>query len=388
MKTMRLFFIYHSFLLKKWYLIVYILGLFLVLLTSSFAIQSVKQDDKRFDIGVVNLDDAEETQMISKQITETAHLGKHSKIIEMTQDEAERALEAKRIKGYVVFERDMMARFAEDGDLPITVHTYDKSSLDAKMIYSVTDSVYQRFMMMMGGGLAYQDLSTSDNDENLTQMLMDLLVKGLNQKGAFELESIELYDTAQYYTVSLFVVSMFILMSTMVSILNMNQSQALQDRMAMYHFAKEKIIFVNVTIAAIYTLIWAIIGLVLIVNGMDVAYEGYNLGPLIVLVSYNILSLYMLFMLIELIERAFVKMIIKVSLMICIVVLSGATIPFVYLKDTVGGVLQYLPFQYVNEQFLELLLHNYLIDTPIAFVCVIGLLGVSTCGVYVWRYLR
>ncbi|WP_258175359.1 hypothetical protein [Mammaliicoccus sciuri] len=56
MSTIKLFNIYHSFLIKKWYLIAYILLLLLAVLAVMIGVNQVNEKDQAFTIGIVDKD--------------------------------------------------------------------------------------------------------------------------------------------------------------------------------------------------------------------------------------------------------------------------------------------------------------------------------------------
>ena len=62
MSTIKLFNIYHSFLIKKWYLIAYILLLFLAVLAVMIGVNQVNEKDQAFTIGIVDKDQSKETK--------------------------------------------------------------------------------------------------------------------------------------------------------------------------------------------------------------------------------------------------------------------------------------------------------------------------------------
>lgn len=80
MKTIHLFRIYHSFLLKKWYLIIYLLFILAALLITLTTIQHVTEDDNHFNIGVVDKDQSSETKLILNSIGKGSNLGKNVSI--------------------------------------------------------------------------------------------------------------------------------------------------------------------------------------------------------------------------------------------------------------------------------------------------------------------
>lgn len=76
MKTLQLFRIYHSFLLKKWHLLLYLLIIVVGLFATLIVIQQLNQDNEKFRIGVVDKDQSPETQIILKSLGDGANLGK------------------------------------------------------------------------------------------------------------------------------------------------------------------------------------------------------------------------------------------------------------------------------------------------------------------------
>lgn len=61
MKTIQLFYIFHSFLLKKWHLLLYLILMITALFTVLLVIQQLNQDDEKFRIGIVDQDKSSET---------------------------------------------------------------------------------------------------------------------------------------------------------------------------------------------------------------------------------------------------------------------------------------------------------------------------------------
>ena len=160
MKTLQLFRIYHSFLLKKWHLLLYILLILIGLLATLLVVQQFNQGDEKFRIGVVDRDQSPETQLILQSLGDGANFGKDISIKKYNKKEAQKKLEAKNLEGYYIFEKGMTHAFYKNGSLPISVYTYDKQSTQSLVINQLTDSVYHRLMLSMGGGLTYTTLAT------------------------------------------------------------------------------------------------------------------------------------------------------------------------------------------------------------------------------------
>lgn len=388
MRTLQLFRIYHSFLLKKWHLFLYlvliIIGLFSVLLV----IQQFNQDDSKFRIGVVDRDQSTETALILKSMGNGTNLGKDISIKRYNKQEAHQLLKARKLEGYYVFEKGMTKSFYKNGNLPISVYTYDKQSTKSLVINQLTDSVYNRLMLSMGGGLAYTSLAEDAGKEDTMLLLTDLLFTGLNRTGGFDYQPVQIYDTASYYVITGYLASIFIFALSLFSILKMNQVTALKSRLSMYHFSFEKLTLIRSLFTLFYTSIWAVVGLFWMLNVLPNDFESYNWSTLVIQLIYYILMLIIWLTIIDLISFKWINYILKSILSLVILLLSGLIIPTIYFKHLFNGIFTTQPFSFVTNQMLEIILNNYILETPLMFYISLLLSFVVLIFVIVRRYRR
>lgn len=386
MSTIKLFNIYHSFLLKKWYLLVYILLLVITLLSVLIVVQHYTKEDDQFTIGIVDKDRSKETKLILNAVGNGQSLGEDLSIKKYNEHQAEKLLKEQKINGYFVFKDGMTKAFYKQGELPIVVHTYDTQSVESLVIYQLTDSVYSRLMLSMGGALSYTTLYPDASEHELLTMMTDMLFTGLNRNGSFDEEPVKVLDTTSYYVVSFYFISIFFVFFSIFTILKMNQKDSLKERLNMFHFSYEKLTIVRGVFSFIYTAAWSMFGLWMIFKFLHPEFELYNLNTLMMNIVYYLFMIMSLFILIDVLTRNVLNYMLKMILTIMVLILSGATIPIIYLKGLFGGLLDGMPFTIVLNQLLELILNNYIVDThPMYYVniiFVICLLILSLC----WRY--
>ncbi|PIS61894.1 hypothetical protein AZH47_02345 [Corynebacterium striatum] len=340
-----------------------VIGLF----TTLIVIQQLNQDNEKFRIGVVDKDRSPETQIILKSLGDGANLGKDISIKKYDQKVAEKKLENKALEGYYVFEKGMTQDFYKNGSLPISVHTYDQQSTKSLVINQLTDSVYQRLMLSMGGGLAYTTLSSHNDKDHTLMLLTDLLFTGLNRAGAFEYEPIHIYDSASYYVITTYLTSINIFALSIFTILKMNQTTALWSRLSMHHFSFEKLTLIRSLFTLFYTGLWTIFGVLWLIKSLPNQFESYNWLTIVIQLSYYVLMIIIWLTIIDLIAFKWMNYVLKSILSILIVLLSGMTIPTIYFKHSILGMVDYLPFSFVTNQMLEIVLNNYILDVPITF---------------------
>ncbi len=383
----KLFNIYHSFLYKKWYLLLYLLLLFATIVGVMMVITYTQTKDERFRIGLVDKDQSSETRLILKSIGDGKSIGNNLELKQMPEHKAERLLKQNKLDGYFVLDKGMTDSFYKYGTLPISVYTYDKSSVRSVVIYQLTDSVYSRLMLSMGGAKSYKVLYPEASREEMLEMMTDMLFIGLNRNGAFDEQPVKLYNSYAYYTVSAIFISIYLFYLSLFSVLKMNQEHALLDRLSLLRFSIEKLTFARSIVTLFYTVSFTVFMLLISNMMMNYKFEYYNLQTLImIMVIYLILISGLLFF-IDCCFTGMLNILFKAILTIVIILFSGATIPSVYFKGH-HDFLYEQPFSYIFNQLVELLLNNYLIDQPGCLWLYLVLSALTAFIIWVWRYRR
>ncbi|MGO2788521.1 MAG: ABC transporter permease, partial [Staphylococcus saprophyticus] len=66
----------------------------------------------------------------------------------------------------------------------------------------------------------------------------------------------------------------------------------------------------------------------------------------------------------------------------------GQIIPTIYFKHLLNGMFNVQPFSFVTNQMLEIILNNYILDTPITFYMSFVITAIILLVIIVWRYRR
>ncbi|QUR94492.1 ABC transporter permease [Macrococcoides canis] len=383
----KLFNIYHSFLYKKWYLLLYILLLFTAIVGVMVVITFTQTKDERFRIGLVDNEQSSETRLILKSIGDGKSIGNDLELKLMPEHKAEKLLKQNKLDGYFVFDEGMTDSFYKYGTLPISVYTYDKSSVRSVVIYQLTDSVYSRLMLSMGGAKSYKVLYPEASREEILEMMTDMLFTGLNRNGAFDEQPVKLYNSYAYYTVSAIFISIYLFYLSLFSVLKMNQDHALLERLSLLRFSIEKLTFARSIVTLFYTIGFTLLMLLVSNRVMNYKFESYNLQTLITIIILYLILITGLLFFIDCCFTGMINIAFKTMLSLVIILFSGASIPSIYFKNHINFLYEQ-PFSYIFNQLVELLLNNYLIEQP-DYLWIYLLLGaLIAIVIWVWRYRR
>lgn len=379
MSVIKIMGIYHSFLLKKWYLFLYLLAMIVLIIGAIAFVNNQQQREELLQLGIVDQDQTKETQMILTTIGEGKEFTEQFKLKALKENEAEKSLNSKKIDGYIVFEKGMTSAFYKSGELPIRVYTYDETTVQSIVIRQLADSVYARLMLSESGILTYGKLAGKPSDEQLLAMMMDLLFVGLDREAAFKVEEVKTYDLGKYVMISAYFIAIFFLYWMLSTILKMNQSPALQKRLKLYPNVQMKLLIARNILSFIYTFILTSILTLATASLFDIA--TYNIGYLIVAIMSLLLSLFILFTTVDLLQLPFMKFV----LAIFVIALSGATIPIMYMKHL---HLENQLFAQIFNSILQLLHSNYVMDFTFSFHMQLLILTIILISAYVWRRFR
>ncbi|GEK33242.1 ABC transporter permease [Kurthia sibirica] len=384
MPTLKLFNIYHSFLIKKWYLFVYIVLLFSAVIIAAATISHFSQREDGIEIAVVDRDQTTETKLILSAVQDNDSLSEKISLVKMTGPQAEKELKNRKIAGFISFEKGMTQAFYRNGQLPITVHTYDQTSLSSIVINQLTDSVYSRLMLSEAGILTYGQLHQTATQDELIVMMTELLFTGLDRMAAFDIQEVKTIQTSDYIVVSLYWIALYLFFISLVTLLRMNEDRAMKQRLQSYHFALEKLMIVRHSLALFYTLLFAILSFSTILVATDMPFENYNIPYIIRATGYYLALIYTVHIMSEIIAVRFVKLIIAGAVLL----FSGALIPIIYLRHLLGNPIDELFFTQLYHALLELVTANYISDFTPSFYWQIVSVLVVTILLIVWRYRR
>lgn len=379
MSIMNLMGIYHSFLLKKWYVLLYVLALIGLILAALLWFNTHQQKEAILQLGIVDQDQTTETNMILQAVGKGEEFSNQFKLKPFTNEEAKQALENHKIDGYIVLKEGMTKAFYKNGELPIHVYTYDETSVQSIVIQQLADSVYSRLMLAESGILTFAEFQKKATDEEFVSMMIRLLVTGLDRQGAFEVEEVKTYQLSTYVLVSAYFLSILIVYWTVSTLLHMNTSQALQQRLRLYPFVQERLILSRGLFATTVTVLFSIIMTICIVP--FTAFEAYNSLYLITTLLSYILSIFFLFTLCEWVRFSIGKWLILLYLL----VFSGAVIPTLYTQQ---WHMKENLFAQVFQRILDLLHENYITDFTFVFYIQISSIVLIWCVVLVWRKYR
>lgn len=374
MKNRQLLKAYHSFLRRNSYLLLYVVvAIFAVM--ALFLFVSQQKSVTSLQIGIVDEDQTTETKILMKAVEQKKEVMNRVEVHTMTETEAQQAVKAEEIDGYMFIPEGTTAAFYKTGSLPLKVVLYDEQSLKGWLLKNVSTSIYDRVIVSEKAILTYGHFHEKATDQEIIGFMLDLFSNALDRDLIFQLEEVRAANTVVYYTMTLWLVASIILLLTFQTIFKMNETPAMRIRLKTYRQANLRMAYFRHGLSALYTFILSIMGLFLLLKLTDAAFEPYNYYYVMTSAGSLLAVVASLLFAIELFVHERWLLIVKAMAIAAVLFLSGSIVPPIYwpweaLRE--NALVQHF------RQIVDLASYNYVVDVSyLPFMISLGIVVLS-----------
>lgn len=367
-----LFFIkqYQEQLQKKWKFIpllllfpILIIALCLTVIVTLF----LPNDEESIQVGLVDLDQSEETTMLVTMIDDSSLLGSYIHISEYTEEEADRAIENGNISTYITFPEYFTDDLYKGNAVEISIIGNPDRPVYSYMIKELIDS--------MSRYIASAQANILTIDEYAQQLPIDdakrqeILMKQFNQFMLFtisndkvihekEIANITTSSPLQYFSLSGWFVLFTIWIVSIYILLGKEESMSMWNRMRLYGVTILQRLVSRFIVSLFYGFILAMVGFYLFINVMDIEFYLIDYVRISVLVSlYCTLVLVGLSLIELLIKSNKLALIVQLFFTAFVLFMSGSLLPSLYFPEEVKSIMPYLysteTFYWLNEVALK-----------------------------------
>ena len=336
----------------------------LIWILSSFL--SFDESDK-ISIGLVNLDDSDETAMIVSALADSAEVADGLEINEVSEADADQMVENNELVSYIIFPGKFTKKMmqGEAGEL-IVVGNPDMQ-LESYVISSVIDTVVRHIRNSQASILTINHyarefgMTDEARQELIFQEFVSQFIQVLSSDTLMdEHEKAQNISAGNLYFI---VNGLFIIMTVWVYMLYValvrNVSSNLEDRLKVFGVTSlargiEKVL----TIGTIVTAAAAFITYgVLMLGGIELEQE--NLLRLLVLITFHIFTTVIIMIIIDWLIPSFkISMVIQLAVLMMIILFAGSIIPRIYFPLYFDTLFEYMYSYQVLSWMEEIILNG------------------------------
>ncbi|WP_112180944.1 MULTISPECIES: ABC transporter permease [Paraliobacillus] len=358
-----LFFIkhYQKQLQKKWKSIPLLLLFPILIVGLCFTIVVtllLPSENKPIEVGLIDLDQSEETTMLVNVIDDSSLLGSYIHISKYTEEEADHAIEQGTISTYIMFPENFTDDLYNGNSVGVSIIGNPDMPIDSYMIKELIDSMTRYIASAQANILTidkYAKQLPIDNQKR-QEILMEqfnqfLLFTVSNDKVVYEKEITNLTTTSpiEFFSLSGWFVIFTIWIIAIYIVLGKDESLSLWNRMRLYGVTMLQRLISRLILSLFYGFILAIGGFYLFIQVMDIEFYLIDYARIGMLVSF--------FCTLFLVGLSFIDLLIKSKKLALIIQLfytssvlfmSGSILPTLYFPEDVK---YYLPYLFSAETF-------------------------------------
>lgn len=338
------------------------IGLIIWMLSS---LLSFDEADK-MSVGIVNLDDSDETAMIVSALAGSAELADGLEITEVSESDAKQMIENNTLVSYIIFPGKFTEKMMQGESSELIVVGNPDMQLESYVISSVIDTVVRHIRNSQANILTINHYAREFgmNDEARQDLIFEAFVSQFIQVFSSDTLMNEHQKTQNISAGNMYFIvnGLFIIMTVWVYILYIalmrDAGSNLEERMRVFGvtylaqgLAKVLSIGTIITIAsALFTY-----G-VLMLGGIDLEIE--NLLRLLILIAAHIFTTVMIMIIIDWIFPSFkISMVLELIVLLGIILFAGSIIPKIYFPLYMDTVFDYT-YSYQALSWMEEIVLN------------------------------
>ncbi|HEY4600294.1 MAG TPA: ABC transporter permease [Cerasibacillus sp.] len=355
---------------RKWYLLpllllfpIILIGLVIIII-SAF-LQPDEENPVR--IGLVDLDQSEEIQMITTALAQTNHLGSMVELSVLNEPDASQQLDADELTAYVVFPEDFTNDLYRGKSVNLSVVGNSQQLNEAYLVKELMDSVTRHINTSQANILMINDyadrfgMDYEERKEYLFEQFKSFFLFSLSKDKLMDEEKLVNQATVSpfhYYTIAAWFISIIVWLLLFFNFLYKEDVVRIKKRMLLYGVKEWQQILARVIVSLFIVMMVSALFFIGIQRGLafELYVEDYfRIGLIVFLFSMSYL---MVLAVIEVIVTSQkLRLLCQVIVTGLLIGLSGALLPVIYLPLAIQDVLPYVfsaeGFYWIQEIMLN-----------------------------------
>lgn len=331
-----------------------IIGLIVTILLAFFS----PVDNDPIQVGVVDLDQSKETQLIIELIDETSQLGAYIQLQSMSKSEAIKGIDSNQLSTYIELPGNLASNLYNGHPVTLPITGNPNQATESRLIKELIDSVARHIRTSQANILAinYYAKALSIDDETRSNLLFeqfkDFLFYTIGKDKILDQEQVTNLTTTSplnYFGIASWFIVVTIWLLAIYNFLYKEETLRLKKRMKLYGVTALQQVFARIIVTILVTTVFAIISFIVLNNLLtfELQKEDYlRIGTIMLL--YSVLALVFL-AIIETILSSRKLCLLGQSVGIGILlILSGSFIPSLYFPLKLQA---FIPYVFSSEAF-------------------------------------
>ncbi|WP_042146277.1 ABC transporter permease [Paucisalibacillus sp. EB02] len=367
--------------------------LFIGLVSFIFVNYITSLDEKPLHIGLVDLDQSTETEMVLKLLAESSQLGDFLHMEQVSEDEAKKKIAQDELIAYILFPESFTKKLYNGESVIVSVIGHPNRQMESYFIKELVDSATRHISSSQANILTINyfakqlDMDSETRNQIVLEQFNEFLLYAIGKDNVLDQQVLSNKVTTspkEYFGLAagFFILTIWVL--SVYQLLFKEQSKEIQTRMMLYGVTELQQMIARVIVTFFLTTFLGILLFIGIIHLLQLDIPLENYARMFVLISiFNLTFLFVLTIIESIIDSKKIRLFLQIGLTAVLMLSSGSFIPDIYLPLYMQD---YLQFVFSNQIFFwleEILLNEriYVDYTPLLLSIIVGAfatVGIST----------
>jgi len=383
---------------RKWYSLplllffpIFMIASILVIFIAYFS----PGEEEAIRVGLVDMDQSEETQLVVQLIEESSQLGSFIQLESMDENKAKRAIDANQLSAYIAFPDGFTADLYKGTSLALPLIGNPKKPTESHVIKELLDSVTRHIrysqanILTINTYLKQLPIGNEERNDMLFEEFKQFFFYALGKDKIIKEQEVDNQATSQtknYYGISLWFTITTIWLFVIYQFFIQEESQRMTQRMKLYGVTLLQQYIARILITLIVSAFFSIL-LFIGVNKLlqwNLYIEDYR-RIFLISVLYSSLFLLILSSIQTIMSDRRLGLFIQSTFTIGTLILSGAVIPVIYFPLQLQS---YLPYLFTHNAFhwlIEIIINERFYADYVPLFSMNILLALLLIGLSVWK---
>lgn len=315
-------------------------------------------EEEPLQIGLVDLDQSKETEMVINILEESSQLGDFLHMTQLSQEEAKDKMAKDDLIAYILFPSEFTNKLYNGESVVVTVVGHPKHQMESYFVKELIDSAARHISSSQANILTINyyakqlELDTTLRNQIVQQQFNEFLLYAIGKDKVLNQNILTNNATSspiEYFSLaaSFFILTVWVF--TIYLLLTKEQSNDILTRMKLYGVTELQQMVARIIVTTLVSFLLGIIILVGLTNALNLEVDQGNYGRMLLLLGlFMITYLFVLSIIEALIDSPKIRLFVQIIITGILLLSSGSLIPDMYLPVYIQ---EYLPVLFSNQTF-------------------------------------
>ena len=324
-------------------------------------------EEEPLQIGLVDLDQSRETDMIIQLLEDSTQLGDFLHMERVSETVAKEMIEEDEIVSYILFPEEFTSKLYNGDSVVVTIVGNPNREMESYLIKELVNSAARHISSSQANILTINhfarelNLSAESRNQIVLEQFNEFLLYAISKDNVLDQHVLSNNATSspkQYFGLAAAFFLYTIWIFTIYQLLYKEQSKEIKTRMMLYGVTDLQQITARILITLIISILIGMLLFTGIVQALDINLQGDNYARLLILLAlHSVIFLFVLSVIETVISSKKLSLLVQLILTGTLMLASGSFIPEIYLPLYLQDYLEYV-FSFQVFHWLEEILLN------------------------------